>query len=395
MNEKDKRRLPHETEYSRLLSVSGSGVTERDMAGVNDWNRYSEFVSKFVFPGFYITREIDLSRQIHLPENVVVCGDSGSGRTFLRCMEFSNSIGHRNGRMAVLLTIGNAAGVSGRLADSLSRHLYGAILSNGRSFDYPGEKIPDELLASISELISSGGNGTRLIVRHVAEDLKQLPDNEKPSIVNSPSLRRLMPDFMGSFLRDSVFLDSFLNIGDFSKNLRIDDETRLRMAIETGQLWDYEHIDAYVDAKQIREGELGVLSELLGTLNRAGSEGGVSVGMKLFVPTELKDGVSRIMGEMGKKPKKFELEWSEDDLERLLYERFRAARLVARQLGGSNIVDSVLEEEVDQLIIQFAQGNPRRLVRMLNSVVKSYLQSGQKLTRQKFDETVDSLNRVL
>lgn len=120
-----------------------------------------------------------------------------------------------------------------------------------------------------------------------------------------------------------------------------------------------------VDARK-RDGEwmLALLEPLLQSLEHWSNQG---VFLKFFLPLELQERLADLHSEyvQGK------ITWDREALRALIRERFRAAG--SRKVGFDVLAGEGLEDKLDDLILESAQGSPRRMLQIISVLIDAHI----------------------
>lgn len=159
---------------------------------------------------------------------------------------------------------------------------------------------------------------------------------------------------------------------------RVAFQAGLRMA----QLWGYQQIFLLVDNVDARERPVEAMLDLLRPLLQMPPDWQeYNLSGKLFLPLELKPYLSADL--LPKSVFDVTIQWDEDGLRALVERRFRAAG--ARYRGFDDLAGPDLEGQLDRLLIQAAEGSPRRLLETISRLLDAHAsrdpEAGDRLIR--------------
>lgn len=151
-----------------------------------------------------------------------------------------------------------------------------------------------------------------------------------------------------------------------------------QQALDTARLWGFGHVLVLLDGVDTywrRPADmLRLLDPLLGLLPRFAAQ---DVYLKAFLPRELEEHVAQRLpahGVANEEVPVVVLDWTAERLRALVQTRYRAAR--SRRLTLSDLVDEAdeaLYEGIDDMLVESARGNPRRLLLILHELIEAHI----------------------
>ncbi|MCA9922922.1 MAG: hypothetical protein KC421_11145 [Anaerolineales bacterium] len=157
--------------------------------------------------------------------------------------------------------------------------------------------------------------------------------------------------------------------------------------LETARLWGFHQVFIFVDGvdtwHRTPEQMFNLIEPLLHQLEFWKGE---SIYGKFFLPLEMEHDILQFQSKYLSalpKPHVIDLKWDEAGLRRLLAARFRAGK--ARRVGFNDLVDLEWNADLDQLLLDAADGSPRRLLSLISRLIDKHVEatSADLLTQQK------------
>lgn len=152
----------------------------------------------------------------------------------------------------------------------------------------------------------------------------------------------------------------------------------LHAGLQAAGLWNYSQVVVLVDGvdtrQQATQNMMALIEPLLADLARWES---ARVYFKFFLPLELQAIVAARVQTLDLSAGYFEAKmmWDDDSLRELLAQRFRAAG--SHYVGFDALAGEDLHGRLDALIIQAAAGSPRRMLRVISSLIDEHVASPQ------------------
>lgn len=178
-----------------------------------------------------------------------------------------------------------------------------------------------------------------------------------------------------------------------------DGATMWPRALATARLWGFGRVFVLLDGLDTYWRQppdmLRLLDPLLRLLPAFSAQ---DVSLKAFLPYELQEDVAQRLQAYGVADEEVRvvvLAWTAERLRDLVLTRYRAAR--SRRLSLSDLVDenedSDFYERIDDMLIESAQGNPRRLLMILHELVEVHVADPDQplerpITRAEWDTAV-------
>lgn len=166
--------------------------------------------------------------------------------------------------------------------------------------------------------------------------------------------------------------------GQKPKEAPADGAALWQLALDTARLWGFGRVLVMFDGLDTYWRQppdmLRLLDPLLGLLPAFAAQ---DVYLKAFLPLELQAHVAQRLparGMAGDEVRVIVLSWTAERLRALVQTRYRAAR--SRRLSLGDLVDeadSELYERIDDLLVEQARGNPRRLLLILHELVEAHI----------------------
>ena len=149
-------------------------------------------------------------------------------------------------------------------------------------------------------------------------------------------------------------------------------------ALDTARLWGFGRVLVMLDGLDTYwrrpPDMLRLLDPLLRLLPRFAAQ---EVNLKAFLPRELETSVAQRLEAYGlaaDEVRVIVLAWTDERLRALVLTRYRAAR--SRRLTLGDLVDKQdkeFHERIDDMLLESAQGNPRRLLLILHELVEAHI----------------------
>ena len=156
----------------------------------------------------------------------------------------------------------------------------------------------------------------------------------------------------------------------------------LQKGLQAARVWNFSQVVVLVDGVDTRqratEDMMALIEPLLADLARWESAG---VYFKFFLPLDLQAIVAARVQTLHLPAGYFEAKivWNDDALRELLAQRFRAAG--SHYVGFDALAGEDLQGRLDALIIQSAAGSPRRMLRVISSLIDEHVASPQFASR--------------
>jgi hypothetical protein len=165
----------------------------------------------------------------------------------------------------------------------------------------------------------------------------------------------------------------------------------LQAGLLTARLWNFSQVIILVDnvdaRQRVTQNMLALIEPLL--MNLAELEK-AAVYFKFFLPLEMQPIVAARRQALDLPAGCFEakMEWTDDSLRELLAQRFHAAG--SHYVGFDALADEELQDQLDALITRAAMGSPRRMLRVISTLIDEHIASPHvtpKFSAQDWDNT--------
>lgn len=152
----------------------------------------------------------------------------------------------------------------------------------------------------------------------------------------------------------------------------------LQFALDAAREWDFTHFMALIDGVDTwyrdEERMFALIKPLLEETAAWQSE---NLYPTYFLPETLHPHINQALQASPSlaalDPSQFTLQWDEADLGRVLRARLRAAG--SRRVSLNDLADPAWTDNLDQLLLQKANGSPRRLLRLISRLIDVHLQN--------------------
>ncbi len=179
-----------------------------------------------------------------------------------------------------------------------------------------------------------------------------------------------------------------------------------QVALDTARLWGFGRVFVLFDGLDTFERRppdmMALLDPVLRLLPRFAAQ---EVNLKAFLPRELQAHVAQRLVAYGVAADEVHvielLDWTDERLRALVLTRYRAAR--SRRLSLADLMDEEdgeLYRRVDDMLIESAQGNPRRLLFILRELVDAHIADPERsverpITRAEWDVAVERAEALM
>lgn len=142
--------------------------------------------------------------------------------------------------------------------------------------------------------------------------------------------------------------------------------------IEIAKRWQFTRVLVLVDGvdtrRQTVEWMMTLLQPLWQSLEHWSASG---VFFKFFLPLELQDRMQENWANLHLEYIRGKITWDKDSLRDLLRERFRSVG--SRKVGFDSLAGKGLEDKLDDLILESAQGSPRRMLQIISALIDAHI----------------------
>ena len=353
----------------------------------------------YVDPRYSERREGSVFEELRAPDHALVYGEPGAGKTTLRLAVETYARAFPNGTLVVTYEPGRvvesevgqavaAVGQSAEAADAdaaatdahlrllaaaLAVDLFIQIIEQfGLRRDLPTARQNDALCYLITT-----------IEPRLKAVLQRLMRGDEPTELYGFAWlwRRLDRPVVRPVVRTPQMSDWFKALrkhGQTPGEALPDGAAMWQRALDTARLWGFGRVFVLLDGLDTYwrrpPDMLRLLDPLLRLLPRFAAQ---EVNLKAFLPRELEQSVAQRLEAYGVAADEVHvivLAWTDERLRALVLTRYRAAR--SRRLTLSDLVDkedTEFYERVDDMLIESAQGNPRRLLLILHELVEAHI----------------------
>jgi hypothetical protein len=175
-----------------------------------------------------------------------------------------------------------------------------------------------------------------------------------------------------------------------------------QQALDAARIWGFERVYVMLDGVDTYWRQPPDMLDLLDPILRLVPDfTAQGVSLKAFLPRELAADVARRLVGYGVALDRvlvIQLEWTKERLEALVLVRYRAAG--SRRLGLGDMVEASLRPEIDDMLLAAADGSPRRLLLILNSLILAHISDTEQpverpITRAEWDSAVAQADRLM
>lgn len=352
----------------------------------------------YVDPLYSERREGSVFEELRAPDHALVYGEPGAGKTTLRLAVETYARAFPNGTLVVTYEPGRAvesevdravaAAGQGTAADAdaaatdahlrllaaaLAVDLFIQIIEQfGLRRDLPTARQNDALCTLITT-----------IEPRLKAVLQRLMRGDDPTELYGFAWlwRRLDRPVVRPVVRTPQMRDWFKALrqhGQSPGEALPDGAAMWQRALDTARLWDFGRVFVMLDGLDTYwrrpPDMLRLLDPLLRLLPRFAAQ---EVNLKAFLPRELETSVAQRLeayGVAADEVRVIVLAWTDERLRALVLTRYRAAR--SRRLTLSDLVDKEdkeFHERIDDMLIESARGNPRRLLFILHELVEVHI----------------------
>ncbi len=340
----------------------------------------------FVSPEYNSKANSDLLTELHRVNPSFMFGGPGTGKTLLRlALEAVCRRQHDQTLVVTFSQLSNLRPPSGRHPEiqtpnkyweSLARDLVTDLLIQViERYDFYNGLPDDSQTRELADLLHLSGRHLWRFVDRLLE-LKETPNGryglgEYWGVVN-----RYPVHYVGWSPRLAEWLVQLKN-QEKVRRINQHGQAAFRRGVDTAAVWGFDHILVLVDdirplSWQIDRAK-SLINPLLHSAARWHKEG---VTFKFFLGNDLRSHVEAWAAQPENKalqPWLVQLTWSDSKLRELLRARFRAAGSL--RVGFGDLVEPALGEKIDDMLISRAKGSPRHLLKMIDDLIKAYLDS--------------------
>lgn len=309
------------------------------------------------------------------PRHTFVYADPGGGKTALRLALEADSRHERSHTLVISYVMGEDVRGSiepgkhwQNLAQALALDLYVQLLE--RLSPNAPEPTPQQLAALHEQMFASGCYLSRLVAKILDE-----PHPKAPAGIGS-----YFPLVGRSAIRYVPATPALLRLARLSippaamAQRRMEGSAALQAGIRAARLWGFQQILIAVDGVDTRERSTDtMLALLLPLLEKLGEWEEQDIAVKFFLPLELQPILTEYLTDtpLISPPIASKIEWHPDDLRKIIQRRFGGAG--SRYVGFDQLAAPEFAGELDNLILRSANGSPRRLLRIVSSLIDAHV----------------------
>ncbi len=368
----------------------------------------------YVDPRYSERREGSVFDELRAPDHTLVYGEPGAGKSTLRLAVETYARAFPNGTLVVTYEPGRAVeseveqamAAAGQDADAAATDAHLRLLAAALAVDLfiqiieqfgfrrepPTERQNDALCYLITT-----------IEPRLKAVLQRLMRGEEPADLWGFAWlwRRLDRPIVRPVVRTPQMRDWFEALrrrGQTAGEALTSGAAMWQRALDTARLWGFGRVLVLLDGLDTYWRQppdmLRLLDPLLRLLPRFAAQ---EVNLKAFLPRELEQHVAQrleVYGVAAGEVRVIVLAWTDERLRALVLTRYRAAR--SRRLTLSDLVDeedSELYERIDDMLIESARGNPRRLLLILHELIEAHIADPDRpverpITRAEWDAAI-------
>lgn len=330
------------------------------------------FYSYFTSPAFAnLPQNQDVFQILRAAHHAFIYGAPGAGKTTLRLMLEADCRTRLDHTLVVTYNLGeditqplSAEQHWKRLARTFAIDLFVQIVER---FDPSLETTPEQKNALRQIMLLSECHLQRLVDR--------ILENPQPdslaglgvywSLVNRPAVR---------YVASSKHLLDLLQSAkpEFPCPPPLDGIQLVHSGWEMAKLWGFKRTIVLVDGVDARqrtvEWMMALIEPLVQSLEHWSER---DLFFKFFLTTELEKPLHASLADLHLKYIRDRIVWDKDSLHDLLRERFRVAG--SRKVDFSDVAGEGLEDKLDDLILESAQGSPRRMLQIISALIDAHI----------------------
>lgn len=331
------------------------------------------FYSYFTSPAFAnLPQNQDILQTLRVANHAFIYGKPGSGKTTLRLTLESDCRTRLDHTLVVTYNLGEDVTQPlapeqhwERLARTFAIDLFIQIVEQ---FDPTRSEATPQQIVTMRQIMDLSKCQLQRVVQRILESPH--PDSlaglgaywnlaNRPAVRYVPSSKRLLdllkaarPEFPCPSPPDGINL--------------------VHTGLEIAKQWEFAKILVLVDGvdarKRTEKWMLALIEPLVQSLEHWSERG---VFFKFFLPAELQNPVQEYLANLHLEYIRDRITWDKDSLSNLLRERFRVAG--SRKVGFDALAGEGLEGKLDELILESAEGSPRRLLQIISALIDTHI----------------------
>lgn len=330
-----------------------------------------------------------VSQALRQARNGLIFGEPGSGKTTLRYTLEAECRAVPDRTLVVTYELSHSLAQLPQanehwrnLAQELAIDLFIQIIEQLDTFDVPTSEQKQHLQRQIALVWP---RLHRVVAQILNEDLPD-PENGLAGLwwsLRRPAIRYVHPSpkiykLLRECSPDQTKIADLQIIAQTAASTYSSGKAMLEGGLAAAKAWGFKQIFALVDGVDILERKvesmLALIAPLLDHLAQWQAEG---LFFYFFLTSDMQDLLQKFYGEkldhLPFPPRLHIIEWNESMLEALLQQRFRAAH--SHTPGFNALAASDLAGKLEDFLIQGAQKSPRRLLRLVNSLIDAHAQN--------------------
>lgn len=331
------------------------------------------FYSYFTSPAFAdLPQNQDVFQLLRAANHAFIYGKPGSGKTTLRLMLEADCRTRLDHTLVVTYNLGEdiAQPLSSeqhwrRLARTFAIDLFIQIVEQ---FDPSSETIAEQMSTSLRQIMY-------LSECHLSRVVDRILENPHPnslaglgaywSLVNRPAVRYVSsPNQLLDLLQSAKPM--------FPCPPPPDGIQLVHSGWDIAKQWGFKRAIVLVDGVDARkrtvEWMMALIKPLVQSLEHWSKR---EIFFKFFLTTELDKPLQDSLADLHLKYIRDRITWDQDSLHNLLRERFRVAG--SRKDGFGDVAGEGLEDKLDDLILESAQGSPRRMLQIISALIDAHI----------------------
>jgi hypothetical protein len=173
----------------------------------------------------------------------------------------------------------------------------------------------------------------------------------------------------------------------------IEGREALQFALDTARAWDFVHFMVLIDGVDTwHRDEERMFALIKPLLEETAVWQSKNLYPTYFLPETLHPQINKTLQTTpflaALDPSQFTLHWDEADLDRVLRARLRAAG--SRRVSLNDLADPAWTNNLDQLLLQKANGSPRRLLKLISRLIDVHLQNAEQRAPNKENQITRS-----